>query len=211
VPDDVLDHLADAARREGASLTVANAAGRENILRLAREAERWLRARPGYREELARWSGNGVRHDGVPMSAIGPWDALEAVPMRDFGELTPLPRPTGRFEPYPTLLVLSTDGDDRADWARAGQALQRVLLTATWLDLSTTPVSQPVEVPDLRRRLTDPAGARFAQMVVRVGHGRAVGGTPRRRLADVVLRRSERVDDTRDDCANADTNREVDA
>ncbi|GID91582.1 hypothetical protein Adi01nite_09940 [Amorphoplanes digitatis] len=191
VPDDVLDHLADAARREGATLTVATAAGRDTILRLAREAERWLRARPGYRAELARWSGGGVRHDGVPIWAVGPWDALEAVPMRDFAELMPLPRPTEKFEPYPTLLVLSTDGDDRTDWALAGQALQRVLLTATWQNLSTTPISQPVEVPDLRRRLTDPAGGRIAQLVLRVGHGKAVGVTPRRRLADVLLRSPE--------------------
>ncbi|MET8152953.1 Acg family FMN-binding oxidoreductase [Actinoplanes sp. NPDC049668] len=190
VPDNVLDHLADAARREGATLTVATPAGRESILRLAREADQWLRARPGYREELGRWSGTGVRPDGVPMWAVGPWDALEAVPMRDFAELLPLPRPTDEFEPYPTLLVLSTDGDGPADWVLAGQALQRVLLTATWQNLSTTPISQPVEVPGLRRRLTDPAGGRLAQLVLRVGFGKAVGVTPRRRLADVMLRRS---------------------
>ncbi|MEU7906129.1 Acg family FMN-binding oxidoreductase [Actinoplanes sp. NPDC049118] len=191
VPDDVLDHLADAARREGATLTVAPPASRESILRLAREADQWLRVRPGYRAELARWSGTGVRHDGVPMWAVGPWDALEAVPIRDFAESVPLPRPTEKFEPYPTLLVLSTDGDDRADWVLAGQALQRVLLTATWQNLSTTPISQPVEVPELRRQLTDPAGGRIAQMVLRVGHGKAVGVTPRRGLADVMLRRAE--------------------
>lgn len=128
-----------------------------------------------------------ARHDGVPSGAAGPWDALETVPIRDFAEFSPLPRPSEKFEPYPTILVLSTDGDDRADWLLAGQALQRVLLTATWQNLSTTPISQPVEVPELRRRLLGPATGWHAQMVLRVGYGRTPAASPRRRLTDVLL------------------------
>jgi hypothetical protein len=59
-------------------------------------------------------------------------------------------RATEHFEPYPTILVLATDGDSPDDWLHAGQALQRVLLTATWLNLATTPISQPVDIPALR-------------------------------------------------------------
>jgi hypothetical protein len=96
-------------------------------------------------------------------------------------------RPAEPFEPSPTILVLATDGDARADWLRAGQALQRVLLTATWLDLATTPISQPVEVPQVRRLLTDPATGPAAQMVLRVGYGKVAGRSPRRALSEVLL------------------------
>jgi len=187
VPPDVLHHLVDAARREGAVLTVASPAGRDRVLAMAFEAGRRLRDRPGYREELDRWTGYSVRHDGVPVWAVGPWDALEAVPVRDFGEFSELRRPVEPFEPYPTILVLSTDGDARPDWLRAGQALQRVLLTATWQNLATTPISQPVEVPEVRGLLTDAATGLDAQMVLRVGYGKIAGRSPRRPVSEVLL------------------------
>ncbi|GAA0504756.1 nitroreductase [Paractinoplanes deccanensis] len=189
VPAPVLERLRDAARREGAVLTVAGPAVRNAVLDLARSAERWLRARPGYAEELARWTGRGVRHDGVPLWAVGPWDSLETVPIRDFTSLAELPRPAEPFEPYPTVLVLATEGDERADQVRAGAALQRVLLTATWQNLATTPISQLVEEPVVRRALTDPGSGLSAQMVLRVGYGRVVGATPRRPLSEVLLGR----------------------
>lgn len=190
VPADVLEQFRDAARKEGAALAVASPPARDAILGMARSADRWLRARPGYRHELARWTGHDLRHDGVPAAAAGPWDALETVPIRDFTELSSLPRPSDKFEPYPTILMLATDGDQRADWVRAGQALQRVLLTATWRGLATTPIGQPVEVPAVRRMLIDPSAGLWVQMVLRIGYGQPVGRTPRRPLADVLLPRT---------------------
>ena len=187
VPLDVLDHLRDAARKEGAALAVAGPAARETILGMARSADHWLRGRPGYRRELARWTTHRSRHDGVPEWAAGPWDALEAVPIREFAQLSPAPRPSENFEPYPTIMVLATTGDRWADWVRAGQALQRVLLEATWRDLATMPISQPIEVPALRRLLIEPGSGLSVQTVLRIGYGRQAAQTPRRPLADVLL------------------------
>lgn len=189
VPADAVERLADAARREGATLTVADPVSRNAILSLSQEADRALRAKGRYRAELARWTSPRTgRRDGVPMTAVGPWDALEILPIRDFGLLQPrLDRAAARFEPYPTIMVLSTDGDTRRHWVSAGQALQRVLLTATWQNLSTTPISQPVEIPAVRRMLADVHTGRWAQMVLRVGYGRPAAATPRRPLAEVLL------------------------
>lgn len=186
VPAIVLEELAFAARREGATLTVADAVARSAILGLTRAAERRLRDRHGYRAELAQWTlPSPGRHDGVPGTAIGPWDALETTPVRDFGLAQPrLERPVERFEPFPTIAVLSTAGDDSADWLAAGQALQRVLLTATAHHLATTPFSQPVEIPAVRDLLT--ASGRYAQILVRIGIGRPSFTTPRRPLHDVL-------------------------
>lgn len=198
VPGEVLDQLRDAARWEGAVLAVANEVGRDAVLGLARSADRWLHGQPGYRAELARWTDTGSRHDGVPPWAVGPRDALGAVPIRDFGELSGSPRQGARFEPYPTIVVLATAGDRPPDWIRAGQALQRVLLAATWKGLAATPISQPVEVPAVRRRLLEPSTGLSVQMVLRIGYGTTTGATPRRRLAEVLLsrphsRRSDRA------------------
>ncbi|MFC7530107.1 hypothetical protein [Actinoplanes sp. GCM10030250] len=169
-------------------MTVASPAGRNAIIALSQAADRRQRATGGYRAELARWTIHRIAHrDGVPPTAIGPWDALETMPIRDFGLLQPqLNRPTEAFEPYPSIMVLATAGDDAAAWLTAGQALQRVLLTATWHNLATTPISQPVEIPAIREQLTDTRKGIWAQMILRVGYGRPAPATPRRPLSEVL-------------------------
>ncbi|MEU4424787.1 nitroreductase family protein [Actinoplanes sp. NPDC024001] len=187
VRPEAFGRLRQAARAEDAVLRMTDPASRDAILEMARTADGWLRQRPGYEQELRRWSGGKVRHDGVPTWAAGPWDALQAVPIRDFAQFSPQPRPREPFEPHPTILVLATEDDTRLDWLRAGQALQRVLLTATWLGLATTPISQPVEVPAVRRLLAGSPPGTSAQMVLRAGYGRFAGRTPRRPLSEVML------------------------
>ncbi|GAB1692662.1 Acg family FMN-binding oxidoreductase [Krasilnikovia sp. M28-CT-15] len=189
VPADAIEQLAEAARFEAATLTVAGAASRTAILGLAEAADRRLRAQGGYRAELTRWTLPGTgRRDGVPPSAIGPWSAMETLPIRDFGLLQPhLQRSVERFEPYPTIMILATAGDSPRHWLQAGQALQRVLLTATRLHLATTPISQPVEIPDVREALTNTREGSWAQMILRVGYGPPATATPRRPLAEVLL------------------------
>jgi nitroreductase len=186
VPAGVLDQLRDAARWESAVLAAAGPTGRDTILNLAWAAERRLRGRPGYREELGRWTGGGVRRDGVPAWAAGPRDTHGTVPIRDFAELS-ASSAGEEFEPDPTIVVLATARDRRADWVCAGQALQRVLLAATAKGLAATPISQPVEVPAVRRLLIDPSAGLTAQMVLRIGYGGPVGRSPRRSLSDVLL------------------------
>ncbi|MCM4084377.1 Acg family FMN-binding oxidoreductase [Paractinoplanes hotanensis] len=189
VPEAVLNSLRDAAQRERAVLTVAAPPARAAILGLARSADRWLRARPGYGTELARWTATGQDRDGVPPWATGVADVRGTMPLRDFAEASVAPRPVETFEPQPTILALATAGDRPADWVRAGQALQRVLLSATCQQLAAMPISQLVEVPAVRNVLSNAAGGLSVQMVLRVGYGAARAGTPRRPLAEVLTTR----------------------
>ncbi len=53
-----------------------------------------------------------------------------------------------RFERRPQLMVLSTDCDRPLDWLRAGQALQRALLTATRYGVSASFLTQLLEQYD---------------------------------------------------------------
>lgn len=189
VPDRVLGELADAAAVEGGKLTIADPTGRDAILSIVRTAERRWFSRPSYWTELARWTlATTGRTDGVPPQAFGPWAATEAVPLRDFGLIE-----NGRrrrimpFEQDPTIAILHTAGDGPMAWVRAGQALERVLLTATVRGLSSTPMSQPLEIPDLRALLADDTGKRSAQAVLRLGYGPVCAPSPRRALEDMLI------------------------
>jgi nitroreductase len=189
----LLVELAQAAGVEGAALAVADEAGRDVLLATTRAAEAHFRREPRYWMELAGWtSWTRDRTDGVPQAAFGPLADTDAVPMRDFGLVHPgTGRRVEQFESTPTLAVLTTSTDDRADWVRAGQALQRVLLTATVRGLASSLMTQPVEMAGLRAllcgwRRTD----RVAQAIVRVGYGPPAAPSPRRSLDEVVVLRS---------------------
>jgi nitroreductase len=189
VPGPVMDELVVAAAAEGGALAIADPIGRDAILGLAATAEEWQRAEAGYRDELRAWTAPPYgRPDGVPAHAFGPHDRYRALPLRDFGLTQPQPhRNDATFEAHPTVLVLRTAADGQRDWVRAGQAMQRVLLTATIRGVATTPMTQALEVPEIRRLLTDPARRRYPQLILRVGYGRPTTASPRRPLADVLV------------------------
>lgn len=189
VPGPVIDELAGAAAAEGATLAIADPVGRDAILALVGTADGWQRAEAGYRDELTTWTLTDIgRRDGVPPQAFGPRDRHDGLPLRDFGLTQPqLHRREAAFETHPTIVVIRTHGDDRHDWVRAGQALERVLLTATVRGVASTPMTQALEIPEIRRLLTDPARHRYPQLILRLGYGRPAAGSLRRPLADVLL------------------------
>jgi nitroreductase len=189
IPAAVLDELTDAARLERAELRVADAVARNAILSIVRTAEQRLRRHGRYRAEMTEWTRpRRGRPEGVPVPSFGPWAALETLPLRDFGLTLPqLPRGLEPFEPFPTIVVLTSQGDTAPWWVSSGQALQRVLLTATTHNLAATPMSQPLEIPALRELVTDTTTGRRAQVILRIGYGPPTTPTPRRPLADVLL------------------------
>ena len=79
--------------------------------------------------------------------------------------------------------MLSTHFNGRADWLRAGQALQRFLLTATIHGLAASPLTQPLEVGDAWLVRDPRAGVEYPQMIVRFGYRLPVPGTPPGRSA----------------------------
>jgi nitroreductase len=194
IPTEVIDELAAAAAAEGAALTVADPVGRDAILALVRTADEWQRVESGYRDELTAWTLPVLgRRDGVPAQAFGPRDEREHGVLRDFGLTQPeLHRRRARFEEHPTIVVLFTAGDSPAHWIRAGQALERVLLTATVRGLASTPMTQPVEIPELRRLISDPGRGLYAQVILRLGYGPPAAPSPRRPLAETLVRGSGR-------------------
>jgi len=74
------------------------------------------------------------------------------------------------------------------DQVLAGQALQKVLLTATDAGLAVSLISQPIEVPAARDQLRRSLGrSGFPQLALRMGYGRPAPATGRRDLSEVLL------------------------
>lgn len=186
-----LHALRRAALDEGAWLhIVQEQRQRVRLQELASQAHRLQMKDPAFRAELERWTGTEPgRVDGVPAAAGGPLPASQRRwVLRDFrGASASGPAGAGLFEEEPVIAVLTAHlTGDQAD-IQVGQALERVLLTATINGLSVSFLSQVVEVPGTReelRRLV--AGTRPPQAVLRIGRGWPVIATPRRPVADLV-------------------------
>jgi nitroreductase len=189
VPAAVVDELCAAAAAEGAVLTRLDPVRRDAVLALTRTADERHRADERYQHELATWTSRSPRRrDGVPLDAYGPLDANGTFPVRDFGLARPdRYRRSVPFERHPQLVLLCTRGDDRRQWLHAGQAMQRVLLTATVRGVSTQPMTQALEFDDLRASLADPASGLVAQLVLRIGYGLPTAPSPRRPLSDLLI------------------------
>jgi hypothetical protein len=108
-------------------------------------------ADPAYVAELAEWSGRPAEaRDGVPADRAPLPSAVPGqMPMRAFtGAGTP-GRSSGEPESA-ALLLLSTATDTPVQWLRVGEVTSAILLTATRNGLSTSPLTQPLEVEDTR-------------------------------------------------------------
>jgi hypothetical protein len=195
VPDSDLAALTEAAGVEGAFLGYAESdQERTRLTRLVHDADREIAADLELSGETRQWTTDDpARLEGVPVRSFGPVSRGGPAPVRDFALGRPQEgRETGRFETAPTVAVLSTAGDEPADWLRAGQALQRLLLTATSRGLAASFANQPIERPGLRWLVRDPStGVRSPQMLIRIGYGPPVPGTPRRPVSEVTLAPTE--------------------
>lgn len=190
-PQTALDRLQEAASEEGAMLRYADSSKRDGLLSLARTADAHQRGNPAYRAELRLWTTDDpYREDGVPIEAVGPWPEAQAVPIRDYALERQIPeRGQERFEREPIVATVSAIGPDEPEqWLCAGMALQRVLLEATRLGLSASLFTQPLEDPQLRTLLADPAAMITTHAVLRLGYGPPVPMTPRRPPDEVIVR-----------------------
>ncbi|GAA1073710.1 Acg family FMN-binding oxidoreductase [Nocardiopsis composta] len=170
--------LSAAAAAEGAVLhLLTDDSAVRSLAGLVTAAEHLQRGERTRGEELARWvrppggpPGAGVRAEDFPPSEGA---AETPFPGRDYGRggvrglLAPSGQATG------TVAVLTTAEDGRPAHLAAGQALQRVLLTAAAGGVSAAFHTQPLEEPLLRAFLGERLcrGA-HPQMVLRLGRTR---------------------------------------
>ncbi|WP_422647448.1 Acg family FMN-binding oxidoreductase [Actinoalloteichus caeruleus] len=157
-----------------------------DLARMIRSAEAAQRDDDAFMAELRRWTtGVASVSDGVPSRASGPPPLEEGlVAVRRYG---PGHRPPRAYERVPLLGVVLTDEDDQRAQLVGGHAMQRVLLAATAAGLSTSFVSQPMEVGSVKRELDRLVGSRgYPQTVLRIGYGYPGLPTPRRAVREVT-------------------------
>jgi hypothetical protein len=145
-----------------------------------------------YHNELHWWTAPFEPSEGIPYSALVSAAEGDRV---GIGRAFPVPRRPERRLEIPEdrakILLLSTDGDTRADALAAGEALSAALLECTMAGLATCPVTHLTEVTvtrELIRSLTDHDAA--PQVLIRVGvvpvTEKVPPPTPRRPLSAVL-------------------------
>ena len=192
LPAGLFERLWDDARAEGAMLSgIGPGAVREELLADLAAAGRERDLDPRSRAETRWWSRDpgSTARDGVPAHAFPASPARPGgrLPQRDFDlgrglGLLPAGGPAA-----PVTAVLSTSGDSEADWLRAGQALERLLLHAAtqWVFASLN--SQPLEDAGIRTRIKDRLHLPgWPQMLLAFGVSRTAHPTARRPVADVI-------------------------
>lgn len=182
--------LRKAARTEQAWLATLAPAQLPILRALVGAAHDSQMRNPAFVTELAYWTGREATvTDGVPARNGGPLpEPHDEWVLRDFSGGQARRRVDGKdFEPDPLIAVVGSFHDLPMAQLQAGQAMQRVLLTATEAGLSASFLSQVVEVPTARRQLRDLiGGGLWPQTVLRIGYGTPVPATPRRELGAVV-------------------------
>ena len=189
VPDEVVARLAEGARIEGARLDLPPNWHRAALAGLVRDADRRQRDNPGAVQDIHEWTGDRApAASGVPADRFGPKASDPTSLVRDFSLGQHVPgREALPFGEEGLLLVLLTDHDGPVDRIRAGQALERVWLEATDVEVSLTLLTQPTEVAELRPWLRDPSSPWASpQALLRLGYGPQPPATARRPLDEVL-------------------------
>lgn len=197
IPDARIAELLAAGAAPGVTVRAIDAGGeRTRLQRAFEQAAAAHHADPGYRAELASWSGHHADPQGVPArNAVASDDPA----VRPFADpcLTEAVR-TDTDEAARMLLVCTASNDLRA-WLQAGESASAVLLAATAGGLATCPLTEPLELPQVRERIrTDLLGGfGHPQLIIRTGwaatSAEPVPATPRLSL-DSVLRPLEPAD-----------------
>jgi hypothetical protein len=200
LPAALLADLPVEAAREQAALTLLAAAGDQQraaaVAAAVQLGDHALRLNTARVQEEARWAPapGDDRQDGVPPAAYParPQRTEPDFPGRDFAHGHGWGLPAPARQPPPTSAgtagLLTTTADQPADWIRAGQALQRVLLLASSNKAAAALHSQPLELPLLRDFIrVHLCGRAYPQMILRIGATSQTTISVRRPVAEVLL------------------------
>jgi nitroreductase len=197
LPPDLISALRQSVSRHGVMLLIMADDDRRTALAAAVEtAEHAVRIDGARSRELTRWAPapGSKRRDGVRPDAYPAREERTdpSFPGRDFAH--------GRGWGYQqeaqalglrsagVVGVLCTARDAAADWVNTGQALQRLLLSASLSGAATALHSQPLEFPQLREFVrTQLCDAAFPQLVLRLGTTSQRAVSVRRPVGDVLL------------------------
>ncbi|WP_067822732.1 Acg family FMN-binding oxidoreductase [Nocardia inohanensis] len=192
-----LDALVAAGAGPGVNVRVVDTGGeRTRLQRAFAEAAALHAADPGYNAELSSWSGHHATTEGVPArNAVAVTDPT----VRPFGDPQLTEAVVTDTDEPARMLLVCTASNDPESWLSAGEATSAVLLAATARGLATCPLTEPLELPQVRERIRADllGGFGYPQLIIRLGwaatSAEPVPATPRLAL-DTVLRPLEPAD-----------------
>lgn len=203
VPTGLLDRLQAEAGAFGAWFKPVTRSEEEvATVFLIDRAEEMEQGDPAYLAELQSWLRTDPEAlDGVPVEAVPSGDPHQRPSNWSIRDFVVGSRPHAAGSPVdpdapppeverPTVVLMGTDGDDRYDWLQAGRALGRVLLLATSAGLAASPLTQALDWPATRTRLSARLSlVGYPQMLLRMGYpreGAPVAHSGRRPVGEVL-------------------------
>ncbi|MEV5408824.1 hypothetical protein AB0K60_08300 [Thermopolyspora sp. NPDC052614] len=196
IPRNFADALSAEAQAEGVRLTpVRSESGKRVLAALTRAAQEVQAYDRAFSLEVLRWARppGTTRGDGVPADAypLRPDHTEPDFAQRDYSRdhlwgYDRLPSATRPSAPG-LVAVMSTVGDTREEWLRAGEALQRVLLFASAHGVRAAFHTQALELYHLREFIRqEMLEGEYPQMIMRLGVTAEDAGTLRRPLSEVI-------------------------
>jgi hypothetical protein len=181
--------LHDCCYEEGFWLFPTNEASNEVELRrkvddLITRADAIQLTDQAYKEELAWWIGQGVFGASWLMAKV----SQLAVTYLNISK-GQTKKDSELLLSAPSLVALGSSVNDRKSQVIAGQIFERIALTAAHMGLAVHPMSQIVQVPEIKAELTSllPKENVFLQHTFRLGYAEPEKEhTPRRSLEEVL-------------------------
>ncbi|QDT96490.1 Acg family FMN-binding oxidoreductase [Gimesia aquarii] len=186
IPGDLLQQLQDTCVEDSLMLHLtADDEIKQKVDELVVRGDAIEFSDPAFREELAQWVGQGVFGTGWLMSKI----AKLAVCYIDMGN-TQAKKDSEVLMSSPILGLISSKTDDRMSQLQVGQVYERLSLLAALHGIWCQPMSQIVQVPELKSELATliPQQGLTPQHPFRIGYAPAEKHhTPRRPFKEVLV------------------------
>ena len=175
VEDGARAGLVGAALAEGAILTFVDGQERTAIAEAISEAQKRLDDDSAYKIEVSASNipAVGSVEKSHKVLAFGEWASQSVDPGVPAMQA-------------PALAVLSTTSDTVPSWFSAGQAIDRILLTAREYGLFASFMNQPMHYEDTRKAVADAVGHDVPQLILRIGYATPPPPTPREGAESVV-------------------------
>jgi hypothetical protein len=189
---EVVSAICDIVDENPETLRLFRSCDRATIADLVAEGDRRLLERPALRAELADWlrPSDGDHCDGVCTDSLGlpgPFVAANWV-MRNMNIGDLQAKLDRELVGKSSAVIMVTADDERVSLIRAGEVLERFLLTITSYGLQYSFLNQPIEVSELRTKVQKlvPTAA-LPQLLIRIGYAEGtIRPAPRRRVETVV-------------------------
>lgn len=148
-------------------------------------------------DNTARKRGDGVPVDSMELAGPASWFASRYFRpgsfFQHFGAEYAAKQARGQVRSSGALVLVTATRRDEAQCLLCGQSYERMALKATRLGIANQILSAPVEVESLRRDLRRAFASGTGQeplLLVRLGHAKAPGATPRRAVSVVATFRN---------------------